>query len=204
MLVDPTHLTLSGVGLAQVAIAALGVLAVSSEYGTGLIRSTLAAAPRRGGLLMAKALVLGVSTLLVMVPVALAAFLLTRPGLEDVLGVGWPMDATVVRALVGTGVYLAGIALLGLALGTIVRSSAGGITLMFGVLFLLPLLPMALPRTMAEKAAAFLPTSAGSQLMKVPAPDAVLGLGSSAVVFGCYVAVALGVAYVLLRRRDTR
>lgn len=200
---DPTHLTLSGVGLAQMAIASLGVLALSSEYGTGSIRSTLIAAPRRGRLFLAKATVLTVSTFVVMVPTAFIAFLLARPSLESLLGTGWPMDAVVIRALLGTGLYLSGIALFGLAAAALVRYTAGGIAVVFVLLFVLPMLSMVLPMSVREQVEEFLPAGAGSLLMKVAPPDAILNTATGPLVFGVYVSLALAGAWTVMNRRDT-
>lgn len=201
---DPTHLTLSGVGLAQMAVACVGVMALSTEYGSGLIRSTLVAAPRRGRLFLAKAAALGLSTFAVMVPTAFTAFLVAREPLESLLGTAWPMDAVVVRALLGTGIYLTGIALLGLAAAALVRYTAGGIGVVFVLLFVLPMLPLVLPVSARETVEAFLPADAGSRLMKVTTPDAVLNAGTGALVFGIYIIMALVAAWAVLSRRDIR
>ena len=203
VLLDPTHMTMSGTGLAQILVAVLGVLAFSSEYGTGTVRSTLVAAPRRGGLLLAKAVVLAGSTFVVTAPAALAAFLVNQPALESVLGTQWPLDEVVLRAVVGAGGYMAGIALLGLAFGVLLKYSAAGVALVFGVVFVLPMAPMVLPQEVGEKVGALLPASAGSQLMKVPPPDALLTVGTGGMVFGAYVVAALVAAWFVLTRRDT-
>jgi len=121
---DPTNLGFIGVALAQLALAVLGVLAITGEYSSGMIRSTLAAVPRRGLALAAKAGVVGVVALVTGEVGAFAAFwagqaMLHAPAPHATLG-----QPGVARAVVLAGVYLALIALIGLAIGVIVRRSA--------------------------------------------------------------------------------
>ena len=119
---DPTSVSLAGVQLAQVAAGVLGVLLITSEYATGLIRTTLAAVPRRLPTLWGKAAVLGAAMLAVSVPAAVAVFLagqaiLGRQHLSVSIG-----DPGVARAVIGGALYLAVAGLLGLALGALLVS----------------------------------------------------------------------------------
>jgi len=125
---DPTAVSLQSFILVQLAISVLGVLVVTSEYGTGMIRTSLTAVPRRGRLLAAKALVFGAVALVCGQVVAFTSFLvgqaiLNRTGLRDA-ALGEP---GVLRAVIGCGLYLAMIGLLGVAVGVLTRTTAGAI-----------------------------------------------------------------------------
>jgi hypothetical protein len=149
--------SLSGVQLAQIAAGVLGVLLITSEYATGLIRTTLAAVPRRLPALWGKAAVLAAAVVTVSVPAALAVFLagqaiLGRQHLSVSLG-----DPGVARAVIGSALYLAVAGLLGLALGALLRSTAGGIAALFGLLFAVPILVGFLPGACPTRSASTCP-----------------------------------------------
>src|SRR5215467_8554109 len=124
---DPAAVSLSGVQLAQIAVGVLGVLLVTSEYATGLIRTSFAAVPRRLPVLWGKAAVLTAAIAAVSLPAAFAAFvtgqsILNRQHLSVSLS-----HPGVTRAVIGSALYLAVVGLLGLGLGALLRSAAGGI-----------------------------------------------------------------------------
>ncbi|MFC4022108.1 ABC transporter permease [Micromonospora sp. GCM10011542] len=123
---DPLGASLGGVNLAQLLIGTLGVLLVAGEYSTGMIRSSLAAVPKRWPVLGAKVVVLAAVSLAVLAPVALLTFL----GGQSILGAdGISLgDEGVLRAVLGAAVYLAGVGVLGMALGALLRNTAGAIT----------------------------------------------------------------------------
>ncbi|WP_067829808.1 ABC transporter permease subunit [Actinomadura kijaniata] len=140
---DPGRIGLFGVQVGQAVVAVLAVLAVTGEYGTGMIRLTLAAMPRRTGVLAAKAAVLTGLTLAaggVAVPVSL---LVSR---RVLLGNGFPPDpldptgGPLLRAAVGSVLYLALVALLSLGVATAVRDSATAVGVVLGLLYLFPAL----------------------------------------------------------------
>lgn len=113
----------------------LGVLVISSEYGTGMIRASLTAVPQRKMLLAAKIVLYAVTALLVGVLSCVGAFflfqaLLTGPELSVSIS-----DPGVARAVVGGGLYLTVLGLLGLGLGAAMRSSGGAIAVLFGLIF---------------------------------------------------------------------
>ncbi|MET1018034.1 MAG: ABC transporter permease, partial [Leifsonia flava] len=113
--------------LGQLIVAVLGVLLISGEYGTGMIRSTFSAVPRRLPVLWAKSAVLFVSTFVVGLVATVGSYLVASPILAA-SGVSAPItDPDVLRAIVGGALYLSLVALFALGVGTIVRSSAGGI-----------------------------------------------------------------------------
>ncbi|HXR71046.1 ABC transporter permease [Actinocrinis sp.] len=133
---DPVGDPLSGFQFGELALGALGVLAVSTEYATGMIRTTLTAAPRRTVLYTAKALALGVFALLVSELCAFSAFLLGQLVLRrEHLNV--PVtDAHVLRAVTCAGLYAAVVAMVGFGLGALLRHTAAAICAMFALVFL--------------------------------------------------------------------
>lgn len=198
----------SGYLFAQLVVAVLGTLAISGEYATGQIRSTLAAVPTRLPVLAAKAIVLAATTLAVGVLAALAAAVVTAPLLPDTAAIDFA-DGETWRILLGSGLYLAAIALLGFGLGALIRHSAGAITAILGVVLLLPLVVTILGNWLSWVAdlAPYLPAAAGERIMATESVEAIPGLTllepwTGYAILLAYVAVALTAAAVLLRRRD--
>jgi len=145
--VDVTKLSLTGTYLGQAVVAIVAVLAVSGEYGTGMIRTTLAAMPRRTTVLAAKAAVITAVTTAAAIPAVLGSVLAGRlilPGHGYTPAHGYPVlslaDGTVLRAAAGTVLYLGLIALLSLGIATAVRDAAVAIGAVLGLLYLFPIL----------------------------------------------------------------
>jgi ABC-2 type transport system permease protein len=186
----------------QLLMGVLGVLFVTGEYSTGSIRSTLAAVPHRLPVLGAKAVVFGSIALVTMVAASFGAFFGSQLFLSH-YGHGSSLTGPgVLRAVIGTGVYLALIGLLGSALGWIVRSTPGGISSLVGILLVLPVLLQVLPGTLVASVLKYLPSEAGSSfVMSVRLPDT-LAPWTGLAVLVAWVAAALVVAAVVLRRRD--
>jgi ABC-2 type transport system permease protein len=145
--VDVTKLSLTGTYLGQAVVAIVAVLAVSGEYGTGMIRTTLAAMPRRATVLAAKAAVVTAATTAAAIPAVLGSVLAGRlilPGHGYTPAHGYPVlslaDGTVLRAAAGTVLYLGLIALLSLGVATAVRDAAVAIGAVLGLLYLFPIL----------------------------------------------------------------
>lgn len=194
-----------GVYFGQLVAGVLGVLVISGEYSTGMIRSTLTAVPARTPALAAKAIVLFVATFLVGVVATLAAFVVTSVVFagEDV-SVSLT-DPGVFLPLLGAALYLALIAVFALAVGTIIRSSAGGIAAVLGLILLLPTVLQLIP---AEWPAEVIPYLIGTAGMGIfgsttawPAGDELGAWVSLFVVLGWVVAASAG-AVALLKRRD--
>lgn len=194
---------LQGYHLVTLLIGVLGVLFVTGEYGTGMIRSTLGAVPRRLPVLAAKALVLGVIATVTMLVSSVVAWLGGQAVLSH-YGHGTSLTAPgVLRVVLGTGVFLALVCLLGMAIGWIVRNTAGGISATLGLLLVLPLLTGFLPSALNNHITPYLPNSAGEAFISSVKPDADslspwVGL---AVLLG-WVLAAFAVAAMQLRRRD--
>jgi ABC-type transport system involved in multi-copper enzyme maturation permease subunit len=205
---DPTAFSLDGVFLAQLAIGVLGVLIITGEYSTGAIRSTFASVPQRRMVLAAKATVFSAVTLVVGLVSCFAAFfigqaILSTQGIQASLG-----NPGVVRAIVGSAIYLVVLGLLALGVGTLIRHTAGAIAALFGVILVLPTLVSLLPSSISNAVARYLPSNAGQAIAHTvsagpnprggPSLSPLLGLG----VFCLYAAVALVFAAGVLRRRD--
>ncbi|HZE34491.1 MAG TPA: ABC transporter permease [Actinoallomurus sp.] len=203
--VDGIRLALAGLHLSQVAIGVLGVLVMTSEYGTGMIRVTFAAVPRRRVVLAAKAMVFAATALVVGTVSSFAAYFVFQTllsgsgtGLKSSLG-----DPGVLRAVTGGGLYLAVLGLLGLGLGTVIRAGAGAIATLFGLLFAPALLLDLLPHSWQSTVGPYLPMQAGSQIFVAVSgePDS-LGTWTGFGVFCLYAVAAVTVGFVLLDRRD--
>jgi ABC-2 type transport system permease protein len=200
---DPTDDGYVGLGVAQLAVAILGILAATGEYSSGMIRSTLVAVPRRGLVLAAKAVVIGLVTLVLGEVLAFAAFLsgqsvLHSPAPHAALG-----QPGVLRAVVMAGAYLPLTALIGLGIGAMVRHAAVGISAAVTAMFVLPVVLLALPESVQHPVLRYLPVAiAENSLTAVKAVPYSLSPWAGLAVLVLYAAVALGAAGVLLARRD--
>jgi ABC-2 type transport system permease protein len=207
---DPTKLALAGIDLGQATIAILAVLTVCEEYGTGMIRVTLAAIPRRHTMLVAKAVNLAALTLVAGL-IAVAGCLITGRLMLPAAGIGpahgYPLvsltHAATLRAATGSVLYLILIALLALGVATAIRDTAVSIGAVLALLYLPPLLAQAVSDPLRLHIQQIAPTTAGlaiqatTNLRNQPiAPWAGLG------VLATWAAASLLVAGALLRRRD--
>jgi ABC-type transport system involved in multi-copper enzyme maturation permease subunit len=194
--------SLSGIYLAQLAFGVLGVLLVTGEYSTGMIRATFAAVPRRLLVLWAKLGVFLAVTIVLGTLACLVAFLSGQAIFASKHVDASLTDPHVARAVLGAGLFLAGIGALGVALGALFRNTAAAIATLTGLLFVLPVLVSVLPRRWAETIGRYLPGDAGTAIINViPDPQRLApwtGLG----VLYAYAVVATAVAAVLLVRRD--
>lgn len=198
---DPIGRSLGGVNIAQLAIGMLGVLLITGEYSTGMIKSTFAAIPTRLPVLWAKAGLYAVVTAALMIPSAFVAFL----GGQQLLGVhGTTLSASsALRAVFGVGLYLTVVSVLAVALGFLIRSTAGGIATLFGVLLVLPGLGNLLPTDWQTNVLPYLPSNAGSALYTVhPDDPGTLAPWTGFAVMCLWAVAALIAAAVVLKRRD--
>ena len=201
---DGVRLALAGIHLSQIAFGVLGVLVITSEYGTGMIRATLAAVPRRRTVVAAKAIVFTTTALVIGTASSFGAYLAFQaalpPGdsLKSALG-----DSGVLRAVFGGGLYLAMLGLLGLGLGAVIRVSAGAIAALFGLLFVPPILLALLPHTWQATVGPYVPMQAGEQVyVAVSHEAAALAPWTGFGVFAAYAALALGLGVFLINHRD--
>ena len=196
-----TTISLSGMLLAQIVVGIVGVLAITSEFANGMIRATFAAVPRRLPVLWAKAAVVAGVTFAVMLPTMFAAFFIGQTFFGSDQGASLSDDG-VLRAVVGSAAYLTAVALISLSLGTILRQAAGAIGTVFGLLLIAPsILELALPSS-AEGLVNYLPADAGEAMSWVGPDQGLLSPALGALVVVAWVAAFLGVAAVLLKRRD--
>jgi ABC-2 type transport system permease protein len=188
--------------LSQIAIGVLGVLVITSEYDSGMIRATLSAVPQRRRVLAAKAIVFAVTALIVGIFASFAAYFVFQAFLSDESLRSSLGDPGVLRAVTGGGLYLAVLGLFGLGLGTIIRGSAGAIAALFGVLFVPPLILELLPGSWQDTIGPYVPLEAGSQIYFLRQEANALSPWTGFAVFSLYAALALGVGFFLLTRRD--
>jgi ABC-type transport system involved in multi-copper enzyme maturation permease subunit len=194
--------SLGGIYLAQLAFGVLGVMLVTGEYSTGMIRATFAAVPRRLPVLWAKLGVFLAVTLVLGTLACLVAFLggqaiFASKHVDASLG-----DPHVARAVLGAGLFLAGIGALGVGLGALLRNTAAAIATLTGLLFVAPVIVSVLPQRAADKIGPYLPADAGTSIINVfPDPHRLApwtGLG----VLCAYAGVTTAIAAVMLVRRD--
>jgi ABC-2 type transport system permease protein len=194
---DATGGALSGVSFTQLLIAALGVVLVSSEYSSGLVRATFTAVPARLPVLAGKAGVAAVVTFAATLAAVLGAFVAAQAvlaGAEVTISLS---DPGVLRAVVGAAVFLAVSAVLGSAFGWLVRSTAGALAAVFGFLFVLPLVGLLVPGITP-----YLPSNAGMAILQTGSGAGPLSPWGGLGLFTGYTAALVAVAGYVLRRRD--
>lgn len=205
---DLVKLTLVGVQIGVIVVIALGVLAMTTEYKTGIIRTTFVASPRRGQMLAAKAVVLGVSVFIVGLIASLAAFFLALPVAQD-RGYAPPAyprpsltDGPVLQAVVGTALFLALIALFSLGVGAILRRAAGAIVTIVALVVVTEILSFVLSVSAYTWVNRVTPIAGFAIQQTMDLPDTVIGPWAGLSVLFAYTVATLGVAYWLLRSRD--
>jgi ABC-2 type transport system permease protein len=200
--IDATANSLAGLYFGQLAIAVLGALVITAEYSTGGIRTTLTAVPQRLKVLFAKGLTFGVVALVVGLVTSFTAFFVGQAffatvGVEAHLG-----DPGVMRAVIGGGLYILGCGMLGFAVGSVLRHSAGSITTAIGLLFVLPILSNLLPGEWGKTVQRYFFSNAGGQITTIRQDPNQLTPWNGYLVFTIEWVVILVVGAVLLRRRD--
>jgi ABC-2 type transport system permease protein len=199
---DAANTATRGYLLVQLVVGVLGVLVVSGEYGTGMIRSSLAAAPKRLPVVWAKAAVLAVIVLVATTVSSFIAYFAVQPIL-DTQGLGYALGtAGVLRSVFGVGLYATGIALLGVGLGWILRHTAGAIATLFGLILILPSVSELLPDNWQSHIVPYLPSNAGGQLASANPDPGGLAPWTGFGVLCVWIAVAIIAGVVILRRRD--
>jgi ABC-2 type transport system permease protein len=200
---DPTNNSLVGTVFGQLAIAVFGVLAITAEYSSGTVRSSVAAAPRRTPLLAAKAAVYGGVALVVGEVVSFASYFIGQAIFAGRAPYSRIDDAGVARAVAMTGAYLALVCLMALGIGIAVRHTAGAITAIVAIVLVLPGVLVALPASLEHSIGKFLPeqiasSSTGAVLAEPHNFSPWVGFG----LLVAYAAVALSTAFWLFARRD--
>jgi len=200
---QPLDIALAGVNVGQLAIAVLGVLFITGEYSTGMIRSTLIAVPRRLPVLWAKLGVCAVVSLVVMVPAVIISFFASQSILagHHILQISFGAPG-VARSVIGGALFVMLVGVFALAIGAIVRSTAGGIATFAAIFFVLPPLMNVLPTSWDNAISKYLPSEAGRQLFSLhQGAHSLSPLWGGLLMVG-YCLVAIAIAAVLLVRRD--
>ncbi|MFH7599395.1 ABC transporter permease subunit [Streptomyces racemochromogenes] len=200
---DPIMISFAGMSLGQLAMIVFGVLVVGTEYGTGMIRTSLAAVPRRGSLLLGKLTAATALALAVGLATSFLSFFLGQAILGD-HGAGLGREHAL-RAVIGAGLYMALIALFSMGVTTVLRSSILALGILMPFFFLISNILHAFAST--RKVAQYFPDQAGSKIMET-VPDAVNqvqapygpwgGLG----IMLLWVLAAVAGGYLVLRKRD--
>ena len=199
---DPIDKSLGGHYFAQLAIGVLGVLIISGEYGTGQIRSTLLAVPKRLPVLWAKLIVFAaVSFVLVVVAAFISFFAANAIFTEHHMNVAISAPHAL-RAVIGSALYVTATGVLCMGLGTIIRATAGGISAFVVILFVLPPVIQLLPSSLADSISPWLPFNAGRTVATVVNdPHSLSSWGGFAVYCG-YALIAVAAGAYLLKTRD--
>ena len=201
--IDSVRVSLGGLHLSQVTFGLLGVLVITSEYSSGMIRASLAAVPQRRLMLAAKTAVFAACSVITGIAACLAAYFI----FQMILPAGDAMrtsltDPGVARAVTGAGLYLAVLGLFGLGLGAVIRSAAGAVAALFGVLFVPSILITLLPASWQNTAGPYLPMNAGEVIYSVQHQAHTLGPWAGLGVFSGYAAAALLAGFIMISRRD--
>ncbi|MCX4970377.1 ABC transporter permease [Streptomyces sp. NBC_00654] len=200
--VDTVILTLYGTLLGQLCIAVLGILVTAGEYSTGMIRASLTAVPSRLPVLWAKAAVFAASAFSVMFVTALITFSAAQLFLHDTDQAASLSDPGVLRAVAGNSAGITLLSLIALGLGALFRSVPGAIGAFIGGVMIVPEILGMIPYETVESAIRYFPTQAAGALgSATPLPDAA-SPGTALFALCLWAAAVLGIAALLLRRRD--
>ena len=200
---DMTRTRLGAIIAGLMAIIALSVLSITSEYRRGTIRTTFAVSPRRGRVLAAKAVVLGAVTFLAGLVAGGGALLVSGPVMRsNGFATAGLTDGPVLRALVGTAALVAAVAVFCLAVGTILRHSAAAITVVVMLLLVPQIVSTGLPLSAARWLERLTPAAGFAVQQTVERYDTAIGPLAGLGVLCAYAAAAMGVALWLVRRRD--
>jgi ABC-2 type transport system permease protein len=201
--IDAVRVSLGGLHLSQVAVGLLGVLVITGEYSSGMIRASLAAVPQRRLMLAAKTAVFAVAAAVTGIAACLAAYLIFQAFLPAGAAMRTSLtDPGVARAVIGAGLYLAVLGLFGLGIGAVIRSAAGTAAALFGVLFVPSILISLLPASWQNTVGPYLPMNAGETIYSVQLQAHTLAPWAGLGVFSGYAAAALLGGFIMISRRD--
>lgn len=202
---DLYNLPNAGVQLGVLVLGSLAVMFISSEYTTGMIRSTMNAVPKRLPTFAAKAVVLVVVSYVITTLAAVLTFLLVKPMFAAVpVNLEWSTDGVIYSIFTG-GLYVAGVALIGLSLGTLLRSSAGGITVLVALFFVVDIAAAFLlyvPGEFWKYVPQYIPSQAGGRFLAIDHVDGMLDPGIAGLLFLAWVLLFLIPATIMLKKRD--
>ncbi len=204
---DPTATSLRGaVYLGELIIVVVGALVITSEYGTRMVSTSMTAMPRRDVLYVAKAVVLACVSLVVALVTSFASFFVGQAILASAHGGASITSPNALRAVLLSAAFVTCCALLAFGLGAIIRYTAGAVTTLFGLVFLIPLLAQVLPANWFHDIARWLPggIALGPIVSTAPVPGEpfLFGPYGELAVFAGYAAIAVVIGALLFRRRD--
>jgi ABC-2 type transport system permease protein len=198
--------SLSGLYISQLIIGVLGVLVITAEYSTGMIRTTLMTMPHRGTVIAAKAVVFGVVAFVTGLITCLASFflgqaLMSSHHISTTLG-----QPHVLREVIGGALFLTACGLLAFGIGLLLRHTAGAISTVVGLLFVLSILINFIPQSWQNHVAKWIPADAGVQIWSTATTarggTPMFAPWTGFAVFCGYAAIALIAGIVLFRKRD--
>jgi hypothetical protein len=200
----PLDIALAGVNLSQLAIGVLGVLVITGEYSTGMIRSTLGAVPKRLPVLWAKVVVFASATFALMLPSVLIGFFVSQAIVGHIAPLKISLsDGGVARAVIGGALYLTVFGVFALALGAITRNTAAGIATIVAIFFVIPpILQIGLPSSWNNDISPYLPSNAGRDIFSLTTSPPDLSPWGGFALFVGYTAITIAIAGALLARRD--
>lgn len=202
---DLYNLPNAGLQIGILVLGSLAVLFISSEYATGMIRSTMNAVPRRTPAFVAKAILLAVISYVITTIAAVATFLIAMPVFQGLgMDLAWSTDGVLYSIFTG-GLYVAGVALIGLSLGALLRNSAGGITVLVGLFFVVSIAASFMtfiPGDFWKYVPQYLPSDAGGRFLSIGHTDGVIDPWQGGLIFLGYVLLFLVPAMIVLKKRD--
>jgi ABC-type transport system involved in multi-copper enzyme maturation permease subunit len=202
---DLYNLPNAGLQIGILVLGSLAVLFISSEYATGMIRSTMNAVPKRTPAFLAKAILLGVISYVITTVAAVATFLIAMPVFQGLgFDLDWSTDGVLYSVFTG-GLYVAGVALIGLSLGALLRNSAGGITVLVGLFFVLSIAASfmtLIPGDFWKYVPQYIPSEAGGRFLSIGHTDGIIDPWHGGLIFLGYVLLFLVPAMIVLKKRD--
>ncbi|MDD0859625.1 ABC transporter permease [Arthrobacter alpinus] len=196
---------IAGIQLGILILGALSVLLISSEFGTGMIRSTMTAVPKRLPAFFAKAIVLVVVSYVLTLVAAIVTFLISMPIMRAYgIDLSLSMDGVLYSILMG-GVYVAGVSLAGLSLGTLLRSSAGAIIVLVALFFVLEIgtqLLTLVPGEFWKYVGQYTPSVAGGRMLEIHDKVGFISPLAGGMVFLAWIVVLMIPAIISLKTRD--
>jgi hypothetical protein len=199
---DAAGFTAQGLYASQILLGALGVLTISGEYATGMIRTSLTSVPQRRSLLVLKGLVYTATAFVLGEVASFGAFAIGQAILHRKhVGVSLA-DHDVARIVIGGGLYVTVVGLLAFGLGALIRRTAGALATFFAVLFLPSALIDLLPTSWHDVAIKYAPANAGTQILSLHRQHGMLPAWGGLGVLAIYAAIACAAALFFIGRRD--
>jgi ABC-type transport system involved in multi-copper enzyme maturation permease subunit len=199
---DATSTSLTGLFLGQLVIVVLGALIITSEYSTGMIRTSLTAMPRRQVVYAAKATVFTAVALVIGLVTSFISFFLGQALLHSTNASVTLSQPNVLRAVIGGGLFVAACGLFAFGIGAILRHTAGAITAGIGLLFVLPIFSQFLPSSIRADVQKFLPSAAGSDIWTTQPQAHFYGVWTEFAIFLGYTVILVIIGGLLFRKRD--